>query len=313
MRPIIPSTTALRVFEAVARHLTFTGAAEELFLTQSAVSKQIGALEEALGVMLFVRVNRGVVLTDLGSLYLKDIRPLLAQLALASAKLIEAANSAGTTSLTLRILAIIGDRWLLPRFDAFTKAYPNVDVQFTSLLSRDGTEQKEADGEFKFGEGSWPGAIADYLFGHEMLLVASPNLLASRPLDSLEKIASFPLLHHFQVPDAWRDFFSNHRLSNDPAPKAIRYEFYSTLIKGAVSGMGLALVPAIWVQDELARGELVNPLAITHMSRNGYFFVIPEHKQSNPALAMFRSWLLAEARATRLLTGTAAEAPLAET
>lgn len=299
MRPIIPSTTALRVFEAAARHLTCTGAADEMFLTQSAVSKQIRSLEDALGVALFVRVNRGLVLTEAGRIYLDEIRPVLAQLAAASARLI--ARSASARTLTLRILAILGDRWLLPRFPAFVSRHPDIDVQFTSLISHDGRDQLEADGEFRVGEGSWPGYISDYLFGRRMLLVASPELLAGQPpLRQAADVRHHVLLVHYQNAMGWDEFAMAQGFSPPDGTPHRRYEFYSTLIRAAASGMGLALVPAVLVHDELARGELVNPMALGYVARQGYYFLTPERKLAEPAPAAFRAWVLAEAAATRL-------------
>jgi LysR family transcriptional regulator, glycine cleavage system transcriptional activator len=296
MHPLIPSTTALRVFEAAARHGSFTEAAEELFLTQSAVSKQIKSLEDALGVALFVRINRGLVLTELGRWYLDDVRPALQQLEAATVKL--ATRRASRTTLTLRIVAIVGDRWLLPRFSRFAQAHPELDVQFTSLLSRDGQDQAQADGEFRFGEGSWPGCAADYLFGRELLLVAAPALLAKLGnLQQAWEVLRFPLLQHFQVPHAWQEFFDAHGVVPETAPQIVRYEFYSTIIGAAVNGMGLALVPRVFLLDELQRGTLVNPMAAGVIGRSGYYFVFPQHKQADPALAALRAWLIEEAQA----------------
>ena len=297
MRPLLPSTTALRVFEAAARHLTCTGAADELCLTQSAVSKQIRALEDSLGVSLFVRVNRGLVLTELGRSYLDEIKPLLHQLAMASERL--ATRRTSPSTLTLRILAIVGDRWLLPRFSSFAKAHPGIEVQFTSLLSKDGTEQSEPDGEFRFGEGSWPGMLADYLFGCEMLLLAAPALLEQASgLNRHGDVVSCTLLQHFQIPQAWQEFFQAFGVEPRQPPKVLRYEFMSTLIHSAVAGMGLALVPRVFVQNELARGQLVNLFAATVVGRCGYYFAFPERKRNDPALAMMRAWLLAQAQVT---------------
>ena len=134
MRTILPSTTALRVFEAVARHLSCTGAADELFMTQGAVSKQLRNLEESLGAALFRRVNRGLVLTEAGAAYLAEIRPLLAQLAQASERL--AARSSASAIVKVRMMAIIGDRWMMSRFPDFVRRHPNIEVQFASLQWR---------------------------------------------------------------------------------------------------------------------------------------------------------------------------------
>jgi DNA-binding transcriptional LysR family regulator len=299
MRTVFPSTTALRVFEATCRHLSFTGAADELFMTQSAVSKQIRALEDAFGIALFIRVNRGLVLTELGRIYLEQVAPSLAQLAHASVRLSEAARSTARTTLTLRILAVIGDRWLLPRLVRFVQAHPNIDVQFTAFMSSGATAQREPDGEVRYGEGTWPGYASDYLFGREMLLVASPRLLARKPLERVADVAQFPLLDHGQVPTAWPEFFAAHGLSQASMSRDVRHEFYTMIVQCAVTGLGLGLVPAVWVQDEIARGDLVNPLALGLTTRQGYHFLLPDNRQGHAAMITLREWLLTEASSTR--------------
>lgn len=299
-RPALPSTTALRVFDAAARHLTCTGAADELFLSQSAVSKQIRALEESLGVTLFVRLNRGLVLTELGRVYLDEVRPILAMLQSASARLSERGNAPRT--LTLRVLVTLGDRWLLPRFADFARRHPGIHVQFASFLPREKQERLEPDGEFRAGDGVWPGFVADYLFGRRLVLVAAPSLL--RRLGAIERPAdtsAFPKLVHFQSPGVWADFRQAFGCgaAGEAGPPMTRYEFYSTLIRGAVAGLGLALVPRALVHEELLRGELVNPGAMEFMHRTGYYFVVPEHKQHDGALAAMRAWLIEQAALTR--------------
>ena len=301
MRPILPSTTALRVFDAAARHLTCTGAADELFMTQGAVSKQLRNLEEGLGVALFVRINRGLVLTEAGRVYLEKVRPLLAQLAQASESL--AADSSASCTVRLRVGAIIGDRWLMSRFPAFARQYPNIEVQFASLQWRDRPDTEfDCDAQLRGWEGTmFPGLVVDYLFGRELLLLASPALLESRGgIERLEDIRRYTLLDHFTAPNAWSRLFQQHGVEPMPGQPMLRYEFYATILKAAIAGLGVALVPEIWARDELARGELVNPLACALLDANaGYYFAVPEDRPQNWAVAALREWVLAEAAATR--------------
>lgn len=297
-RQILPSTTALRVFEAAARRLTFTGAAEELSLTQSAVSKQIKALEEVLGVTLFVRLNSGLVLTDMGRAYLEDVQQILVLLRTASSKLTQRSKSPRT--LILNVPATLGDRWLLPRFADFVRIHPEIQVQFTGFLSRDRREQMAPDGEFRGSDGPPPGFVCDYLFGRRLLLLASPQLLVQRGIRGPDDLAEAPRLVHFQAPQAWNEFAAAAGLTLSSNAPTTRYEFYSTLISGAAAGLGLALVPSVLVEDELARGTLVNALALDFTYRVGYYFMLPEHKQHDPALAELRGWVNAQAMQTRL-------------
>lgn len=303
MRPRIhlPSTTVLRIFESTARHLSFTRASDELFLTQSAISKQIKALEDQIGRSLFIRLSRGLALTPVGQNYYREIAPLLAALESATSRIVEARD---VSRLTLHVFATLGERWLLERFPSFAQAHPEVEVQFTAMLSSDGTKQLELDGDFRFGNGVWPGFEADYLFGRDMLLVASPALLRRHgELNTPFDIFRYPWLQHFQVPHAWDELIESvpglaAAAKAGMAPQTSMYEFYSVLIRGAASGLGLAVVPRIWIRSELANGQLVNPLCLGVTSKYGYYFAVPEYKAELPALQTFRAWLGQEARQT---------------
>ncbi|MCZ2495627.1 LysR family transcriptional regulator [Xylophilus sp. Kf1] len=298
LRHRIPSTTALRVFEVAARLLSCTVAAEELCMTQGAVSKQLRSLEETLGVPLFLRVNRGLVLTDLGRWYLHQITPLLGALSAASEQLGQL--HAPRTALTLRIPHILGDRWLLPRFASFLQEHPEFDVQFTNQRSGGSYAQLEADGEFRFGGGTWTGCESDYLFGSEMVAVMSPALRQKHAaVLGTHDLQSLTLLEHFEVPNAWGELQQSlgTPLATRPG-RTIRYEFYSTLLKAATMDMGLALVPWVMVQEELARGDLVPVITSGFQSRLGYYFVLPTARQHEKALNTFRVWLCDQARQT---------------
>jgi LysR family transcriptional regulator, glycine cleavage system transcriptional activator len=292
----------LRIFESTARHLSFTRAADELCLTQSAVSKQVKALEDQLGRTLFLRINRGLAFTPVGESYYREIAPLLSAIERATERVVDCRD---VTRLTLYVFVSLGERWLMDRFPSFVKANPKIDVQLTAMQSSDGKKQSELDGDFRFGAGSWPGHVADYLFGREMLLVASPELLDRLGgLTSTQDILRFPWLQHFQVPHAWDEFIESvPELSvaakSGPVPQASLYEYYAVLIRAAVVGLGLALVPRVWIRQELASGQLVNPLCLGVTSRYGYYFVVPDHKAELPAIATFRQWLQAQAQQTQ--------------
>jgi LysR family glycine cleavage system transcriptional activator len=301
MRTILPSTTALRVFEAASRHLTCTGAADELFMTQGAVSKQLRNLEDSLGAALFVRANRGLVLTEGGRVYLERIKPLLLQLAQASEALV--AQTSTMCTLKLRVGPIIGDRWLMTRFPAFARAYPNIDLQFASLQWRDRPEESfECDALIRGWEGALPsGYVYDYLFGREMLLVAAPHLLECEGgLESLQDLRRYRLFDHFSAANAWSRLFHQYGIEPVTGQHMLRYEHYATLLKAAVSGQGVALVPEVWARDEIGRGELVNPMGcVLFDSSAGYYFAVPEDQPRNWGVAALRGWLIEEAAATR--------------
>lgn len=289
-RRSLPSTTSLTAFEAAARHSSCTGAASELFLTVGAVSKQIRSLEDALGVALFSRLSHGLILTDAGKIYLESIRPVLAQLDAATTRAITAHLTKRT--LMLRVFPALAERWLVPRFADFLEKYPEIDVQFTTYLSSDRIETS-TDAAIRYGEGRWPGQSAEYLIGRKMMLVASPMLFArlglpTKPAD----VFLHTLLQHVEVPNAWKDLRKAYRIRGNLQDRFIRCDYYSVLIRAAISGMGMALIPEFLVREELDSGVLINPLVMTYEARSGYYFMCSEAKKSDPVLGLLRNWLL---------------------
>lgn len=289
---MLPSMTALRIFEAVARHGSCSAAAPEVCLTQSAVSKQVKALERLLGCDLFVRTPRGLILTEAGATYRDHARDVLTRLETAGTNL--ARLRSAPQSIKLHLLPIVGDRWLLPRYPAFAERHPDIDVQFTTFHSPDDAE--EADAAFWFGEGDWPGYMADYLFGREIAVVAAPALLSrAAEVHGPADLARHPMLQHFQTPDVWSEFAQAQGYRGDPPARVTRYGFYAVMIRAAVAGLGIAMIPRAFVADELASGQLVNPAGLGFRSRTGYYLVLPENRPPRAGLVAFREWLLEQA------------------
>ncbi|RDI59995.1 LysR substrate-binding domain-containing protein [Microvirga subterranea] len=287
--------TSLRVLLAVAEHGTASGAAEAVNLTQSAVSKHLRALEETMGATFFTRGSRGLVPTEAGRIYIKHARTALAELETAGVRI--SALKASPWSVRLHVLPIIGDRWLLPRFSRFAEQYPDIDVQFTSFVTADTTEA--ADGTFRFGEGHWPGQRADYLFGRDVALVGAAPLLARMGgLETAADVGRYTVLDHFQTPLRWSEFGAAHGIDGFEPAHTIRFGFYSLVIRAAISGQGLALVPRRLVQEELVSGRLVNPAGLGFKSRNAYWFTVPEDRPVRPGLEAFHRWLLEEIKAS---------------
>lgn len=283
----LPSTTALRVFESAVRHGTCTGAAHELCLSQSAVSKQLRSLEASLGVRLFRRSTQGLFLTRQGGLYLRTARDVLQSLESAAQHV--ASDGCREETLTLKVLQTLGERWLMPRYPRFAELQPGIQVQFTAQ----GSGCPVPDGEFRFGAGCWPGFSSSYLFGKSVVLVASPLLLSSARVEQPADLLRLPRLVHQDVAEHWQAFARQHGASADDAARTVRFGYYSLLIQAAVSGVGVALVPRVFVREELDAGVLGNPLGLGLKSRLGYYFVRPAARPGNepPGLQRFASWL----------------------
>jgi LysR family transcriptional regulator, glycine cleavage system transcriptional activator len=286
---MLPSTQSLRVFEACSRTLNCTRAGEELALTAGAVSKQVRMLEDTLGLRLFERLPQGLALTPAGAQYIEHTRSILLQLEQAAWQ----ARSVAVKGqmLRLHVLPSLAERWLLPRFGEFQKRHPSVTVQFTTQ-AKGSRRTEQPDASFRYGTGVWSKSQSTYLTGKELLLVASPSFLsATGEPDSARDAARFAKLEHFELPGAWADFFQQHGVRRPQQANVVRYGFFSVLIRSAVMGMGLALVPSVLVREELQCGALVNPAGLRCVARCGYFLVWPARQHGSPALAAFRDWV----------------------
>src|SRR5438045_5962001 len=189
----LPSLNGLRAFEAAARHLSFTQAASELNVTQTAISHQIKRLEQELGIRLFVRQNRALALTPEAKDYLPGVRAAFNDLRLATDRVLRKDND---HVLTVSTLASLAAKWLLPRLSAFQEAHPDIDVRITTSTSLVDFKSGDVDAAIRYGRGHWPGLRADWLMADELFPVCSPALVAGKePLREPEDLADQVLLH----------------------------------------------------------------------------------------------------------------------
>lgn len=289
----LPSTRGLRAFLAVLGTGSTVEAARGLNMTQSAVSKQIATLEAGLRTPLFTRSAGGLVPTEAARLYEPHARIAIETLVEGAERLEE--GRSGPRPLLLRILPIIGERWLTDRFPDFEARFPELEVQFTNQLS--GETARPADAEFRHGEGDWPDARSLYLFGRDHILVASPVLLRALDVKTVKDIARLTLLQHFQTPGLWEAFCAARGHTQLSPRRVVRYGFMSLVISAAVSGSGVALVPRVFVTQDLAAGRLVNLSNEAFESTHGYWLCLSNRPTPHPGLAAFTDWVLAEAAA----------------
>ena len=293
MRRKIPSTSALIAFEACARHQSFTRAAEELSLTQGAVCRQIASLEAFLGIELFRRSRRGVVLTDPGIAY---SRKVAAQLDAVERDTLALMATQGAMGLELAVVPTFATQWLLPRLKDFQQMHPQVTVHLTNRTRPFLFADTSFDAAIYFGNADWSGTEAHFLLTEHLLPVCSPQLLDG-PTVNAERIAELPLLQQTTRPYAWRQWFNAQGLSVSRDMSGPRLELFSMLAQAARHGMGVALIPPFLIQRELDEGSLVIALEkpIAEDDR-AYYLMIPERKAESPALLAFRDWLLEQAR-----------------
>jgi DNA-binding transcriptional LysR family regulator len=288
MRRKIPSTSALISFEAAARHESFTKAAEELFLTQGAICRQVASLESFLGIELFRRSRRGVKLTDAGLSY---SRRIATQLDAVERDTLSVMGNQGANTIELAVVPTFGTQWLLPRLKDFQKLQPHVTVNLTNRTRPFMFADTEFDAAIYFGDADWPGTESYRLMGENPLAVCSPALLNGQESLSPGDIAQMPLLQQTTRPYAWRQWFSSQDMSVARDMTGPRYELFSMLAQAASHEMGIALIPPFLIQRELAEGRLViaSPHALS--SPKAYHLMIPVRKMESAAVHAFRLWL----------------------
>ena len=296
MRRKIPSLQALTCFEAAARHESYTRAAQELALTQGAVSRQIAALEVFVGVTLFRRARHGVTLTERGRDYARQVEPRLA--ALEQDTLDVMSRQGPTQTLQLAAIPTFATRWLIPRLGALKQAQPELTVHIETRTRPFMFADTAFDAALFAGTpeqvGNWAGTRAMKLFDEEVLPVCSPSWLAGQGTLSPETIATLPLLQQSTRPMAWRQWFDTLGVAAPQALGGSRFELFSMTAAAAACGLGLALVPRMLVEQELALGTLV--VANPHSLRDAraYYLISPQREDERPAVPVFRHWLQAQ-------------------
>jgi LysR family transcriptional regulator, glycine cleavage system transcriptional activator len=290
----LPSTTALRVFAAVAKDGAASRAARRLNLTQSAVSKQLLGLEAQVGATLFERGSSGLRLTEAGRVLLPYAEAALEQMARGLMRVAERAGA--IQPIRLHMVPIVGERWLIDRFPAFAAAHPDIDVQFTSYV--DETSAETPDLAIRNGTGGWRDGASSYLFGRRVMLVASPELIArSGGLAAPADIQRLTYLQHFQMPAYWAEMTEALELRGALPLRTVRYGYFSVIIKAAVAGLGAALVPACLVREELEAGQLVDPLGVAFDSAAAFWLTVTGARPAPPGLDLFVGWLTSGAAA----------------
>ena len=289
-RRLIPSTSMLMAFEAAARAGSFTAAAQELNLTQGAISRQVSALEEQLGVSLFVRSGKMVRLSEAGTIYAKEVRSALKAIRDAS---LNAISDPQGGILNLAILPTFGMRWLMPRFPEFLKENPQITVNFASKLSPFDFRNENLHAAIHFGQADWPSADCTYLMDEVTIPVAAPSLLADRHPSSPADIATLPLLHLETRPNAWQDWFHQNGIDATKSGGTV-FEQFALVTQAAIAGMGAALLPKFLIKPELERGELIQLIDAPLKSDDGYYLVTPTHHATNAPVAALREWLKRE-------------------
>lgn len=293
-RRLTPSMSLLIAFDAAARRLSFTDAASDLSLTQSAVSRQVQALEELLGVPLFRRMNRKLTLTAIGAAYHRDIGQALQRVRSASLQAI--ASQTGRGSLDLAALPTFASKWLMPRLSDFYKRHPGVLINLHSRIGQFDFERNGIDAAIGVGDGTWPGLVSYKLCDETLLPIISPSLARTHPIREPRDLTRHLLLRVAARSDSWIRWFEDQQIDERSMNVGPQFELTSHLIEAVSSGIGIGLVPSFLVEDELAAGAVV--LAIDRPLRTGmsYYLFLPAGDQPLPQSVAFRDWILSCAR-----------------
>lgn len=290
MRRKIPNTTALVVFETASRHGSFSRAAKELCITESAVSRQITALESFLETKLFSRVRKHVILNDAGLEYAKHVTKILMAIETQTLALMTNKGSCGV--LELAVIPTFANRWLLPRLREFRRLHPNILINLTEKPSPFSFQDTIFDAALHFDHPLWTGVTKIDLFEEKLVPVISPVYFDLLKVRSPADVLDLPLLHKLSRPADWQHWFEAADCSYAPKDLGLRFDMYGMVIEAALAGLGAGLVPRLYVNNEILRQELAVPFDIELKHEKRYCLVYPEHKQDSPVVQVFRDWIV---------------------
>lgn len=294
-RQLLPPMNHLLAFEAAARHASISRAAEERHLTQSALSRQIASLEASLGITLFHRVRQRIVLTDAGRLYAAELRQALEAMSAATHKIMSLSGAQAV--LNIAVLPTFGTRWLIPRLPGFAEAHPEVTINFAARSQPFDFAQEPFDLAIHFGPPVWPQASCLELMSEALIPVCSPAFKQRHTLKERADLAHCRLLQQVTRPTQWADWFEQAGIEAPRAHQGPHFEQFAMVVEAAVAGLGVALVPQVLVEAELADGRLLALDEHHGPAGQAYHLVVPHSRAGTALVEAFSAWLVAEARA----------------
>ncbi|NVK24400.1 MAG: transcriptional regulator GcvA [Gammaproteobacteria bacterium] len=287
----LPPLNSLKAFEAAARNLSFTKAAEELFVTQAAISHQIKLLEDHLSMKLFMRRNRSLLLTEEGQSYYLDIKDIFANLYEATEKLL---TRGAKGSISIALTPSFAIQWLIPRLTKFNQLYPDIDVKIKAVDHEDNSLTDDVDVAIYYGLGHWQGVHSDKLHTEFMLPVCSPLLLnGDKPLAEPADLQHHTLLHDMTRTN-WNEWIKQAGVRDINVNQGPIFSHSSMVLQAAIHGQGVALGHNILAKPEIESGRLITPFNQVLISKNAYYLVCREAQIESPKIATFRSWLIDE-------------------
>ena len=293
----LPPLNALRVFEAAARHNSFKRAAEELCVTQGAVSRHVQKLEADVGAKLFTRHHRQVRLTRDGSDYLAIVRDAFSRISQATNTL---RSRGDERMLKVKLPITCAVRWLVPRLARFHGLHPEISVQITTSHDPVDFSREDIDVAVHFGRRAAAGLVSETLFHEVLIPICSPALMAGPPaLRRPRDLVNHVLLHSIRRPNDWQQWLYVAKASDVEAEHSLIFENSSLTYQGVTDGLGLAIAQLAFVADDLASGQLVAPFQTRVENDSAYILVFPRERAGLQKIRDFHAWVAREAAVTR--------------
>jgi LysR family glycine cleavage system transcriptional activator len=287
-RRYLPSHSVLRSFECAARHQSFTLAAEELHLTQSAISRQVKELEDNVGTALFRRSGRRVLLTKAGRTLAEKLAVDLENIHQTIMRAVSAGRQG--TAISMAVLPGFASRWLIPRLPEFSAQHPNIELNLSTRIKPFDLDREHFDLAIHFGTDDWPDTDMRELCTETMIAVSSPEFKKQYKICDLNKLADVPLLHMETRPVVWQQFFQQNGIEDNIILSGKYFDQFSMIIAGAVASLGAALVPTYLIERELGAGLLVQLGEPTVTTKNSYYMVTPSNRR-NEDVDLLCDWM----------------------
>jgi len=298
----LPPLNALKAFEAAARHLSFTLAAEELHVTQAAISHQVKSLEDYFGFPLFERRVRALRLTPQGGQYLPEITLALDAIESATARLSPEDEAEGV--LTVSTAPSFLSRWLIPKMMDWQETHPEIELRVTSTVKLANFASDDVDVAIRYGRGDWPNLVAERLFREQTFPVCAPGYLErDPPIRKPEDLIGLTLIHVSVWSDAWQLWLRAAGVDNVEAEKGLVFDTVDDALRAAAQGLGVALGRQQMTDEDLESGRLVRPFDISVPVDYAHYLVYPQGALARPKVKAFRDWVFK--RATAFKDGTA--------
>lgn len=288
-----PSLNVLRTFEAAARHESFQKAALELHISASAISHQIRQLEDILGIKLFGRGGRRVVLTQKGEYYFNNVQQGIQILVQATNSIMDPMRD---RQIRMSVVPFFATRWLMPRLENFQSQYPGWELAIQTSTQKSDFDLEDLDLVIRRGGGDWPGMHQHLLLEEQLIAVARPSVAGQ--ITSLEDLQQASLLYNSQVPSEWQDWFAKLGCNFTPPTARLEFQNNSQILETCLAGAGIALMDRHLLKEDLSTGRVVQVLEQQVSGMRNYYLVYPVNHEERRSILLFQGWIQKQLEST---------------